>query len=834
MTMTSGEPSEDDRGTTLDAGRVLPRDGRETTLDAGRTAPPRGGPPPGSPPPPESPAPPGGDEGPLTQLDPGRTRPASGSPFGDGLPPLLDARFKVAGVMRGAQAAAYVVEERATGVERVVKLYREGSWSPEPKVWEFLRQRQTSSLVDVIETGSKAGRYYEVMEYLAGGTLEKLRRDNPTGLDAATLTKVVRQLTAGLRSMHEAQLVHRDLKPGNVLVRSLDPFEVAIVDFGISQWLPDGPVLNSADRLGTPPYTPPELTGGMVSEAMDWWSLGVTMLELSTGARVLEGLEDDKTIMNVTIVTKPLNVSAVTDPRIRLLCRGLLVRDPDERWGLDQVQRWLKGESPSVSWEGTAPERQGRTADAAIPYRYRNVDYVNRDELALAMTITWETALGVLFGPDREPLRLLIEWLRQFDVPRPPRRRTAPPNVRLFDFLRMIDPGQPPVYRNENIAVARLPELARRALDNEGAAASVVNELRTFDLLPQLALGVAAPGLFGGDGLLDARERWEAEEDRWFRVARLVTDEAARQSLREMGERQQAIWLYAATAKESDRDEIRRVLAERDRALKVPWFTALVTRPQAIWVAYFLVPVALRAAQAREDAEREAEVRREWLRRTEALREWSRRQNRPQALARAVSGVAAFAAGLVLMVGVSDIAGVASDASILDAWFAVVASCAVVLAAESVLAWEIGGRYLRYSLLGAGVIALGRWARTVRRRQLALPVLLGVLAAVLALAVFAPVITPVAAAVAISAWAVARFQAWQGEVRQERADIARAEEELADGAGADGANADGESADAERPADESADGEGADGESADGESADGERADDGSVSATST
>ncbi|NUT93584.1 MAG: serine/threonine-protein kinase [Saccharothrix sp.] len=709
------------------------------------------------------------DREPDTVLDPGRT--AVGTGWARVLPAALAARFEVVRDLTGSgrQGDVYLVRVRDTDEQLVLKAHRPG-WELDERVVELLvRGRPSRHVVVVQEVGQEEGRWYEVMEHLAGGTLAEWRRRHPAGVDAPVLGEVVRQLAEGLGALHRAGVVHRDVKPANLLIRALDPFEVVIADLGISCHLPDGERFTATNEVGTVPYVPPEfISGGRITPAFDWWSLGVTVLELATGHRLFEGI-DDVRVLRARIGTRPIRVD-VPDDRIRLLCSGLLTMAPEDRWGADQVGEWLAGGSPAVA---ALPRETAE--DVTEPYEFLGDEYRARDLLAATMTENWGVARAWLFGEDARPLRRLRTWLEQF--PGLPERRRAgrreTDDVKLVHELRAVDPTHPPFYRGWNITPARLPELAGEGVEGVGAAGEVVEDLWRADLLPLLATGRPGSGAGGGDGLAGVRERWHREEAALRTLAAALPDPGARSEAQRILRQERtytlSLSLLAATATGTHRLAVRRTLDEQDRALRLPWFSDLVARTEFQWIAFALVPHATRES-ARVEAElAQRRAHEAWLARTERQREWSRRQNRPQALGYAATGVAAVAVALFALVGLSDVAGVATDAQVLDAWFAVVVALAVVTVAESLLAWDAGGRFHpAYSFLGAGAMALGRVARGLLARRIAVPVVLAFLVVLGLSTVVRPVVTPAVVAAVTVAWAVRRHLAWRAQDRQER------------------------------------------------------------------
>jgi eukaryotic-like serine/threonine-protein kinase len=728
------------------------------------------------------------DDGAQTEVDPGRSRlddePRTESDPGRGpaasnwllsLPPGLASRFEMVRELtgNGQQADIFLVNDRETGESRVLKVYRRG-WQVDVRVLDYLSQSRVSRhIVRVLETGEEDGRQYEIMEYLAGGNLFEWRIRAGKGFDEETLTEVVRQVAEALAELHEAGIVHRDLKPANLLIRRLEPLDVVVADIGISRYLDDQETFTDNRDVGTLNYLPPEyLGGGQIHPALDWWSLGISALELSRGQVMFPGA--DSQVVRAHITSRPIGLGELGDGRIRLLCGGLLVRNPDDRWGADQVQAWLRGESPAVATD--FPQRTDQVETAKEPFTYSGAQYWSRDLLAIAMTGKWETSRDFLFGDNPGRQRELAKWLRQFpsyEEPTARARRRASRDVQLLHQLRAINPAHPPVYRGYNITTQRLPELANEGIGRTGNGPDVINDLWQEDLLPLLSKGSASPGLGGGDGLDVVRLRWREEETRLRDLSRSWGDEEPRTELQRLLRDDPrfgyALSLMAATATQELQLAVRRTLDECDQESKLLWFSALVARPECQWVAFVLVPYAKAAADRRNNEEEARRVREEWMRRNQWRIEWSNRQNRPLALAYAAAGVFTVGVGLFVLIGLGDMIGMVSNAVVLDAWFGTVAALLVTLVAESLLAWEIGGRYHpAYSLLGAGRLGARGIAQALLRTRTSMPVVIGLLAALGALTVFFPVVTPFVVAAFVIVWAVQRHVAWTEDRSREQ------------------------------------------------------------------
>ncbi|ROO82847.1 serine/threonine protein kinase [Actinocorallia herbida] len=304
------------------------------------------------------------DDPQWTRRDPGVTsRDAPGPAAGGGgplvrLPGVLAGRFEVEDELpvQGAESDLLLVREGAT--RYVVKIYRRG-YRADPAVWEQVPRLRSPHIVRVLETGHADGRDYEIMEYLPEGSLRSLARARQVDP-----TAVVGQLAEGLKVLHDAGIVHRDLKPENVLVRGAD---LVITDFGLSRVLEQSVVFASSSR--TLAYAAPESLSGQVSPARDWWSLGMIAREVVTGKAPFDGMSE--TVVVDHLATRPIDNGDIQDPHLRLLCRGLLTRDPRRRWGHTEVAAWLRGGTPEVHDEQPPPVRRPAETPAPVPPQTR-------------------------------------------------------------------------------------------------------------------------------------------------------------------------------------------------------------------------------------------------------------------------------------------------------------------------------------------------------------------------------------------------------------------------------------------------------------------------------
>lgn len=758
---------------------------------------------------------------PETSLDPGRTRRGGrrrGIGPDSGLPPTLAARFVLVNDIPGqaGEAQLYVVREHGDHRLRVLKLYQD-SRVPDPAVWAWLRgERDTrpgEHIVEVLETGQADGQAYELMEHLAGKNLGAILEEEPESLDPAALAVIVEQLAEALSQLHTAGIVHCDVKPANVVIRALVPLDVALVDFGVARYTgnrlstftaADGEPF-APDQLLTFRYAAPEwLIARSLGPPADWWSLGMTVAELS-GGRHPFGNWTDEVILKQFANTRPVDLSAVTDPRFNLLCRGLLQREDADRWGPEQVGAWVEGRPPDVSDDRPAYGAAPAPRPANEAFVYRESSYTDPEVLAIDLMADWGGAVSLLFlprdGRARQRRHRLRQWLATLDGPQyaePGRSeliralgRKQPADVKLYQLLRWLYPAARPAYRGVEITSAHLPGLARAAADagltsaqgfGQGAIRDVVHGLWHHRLLSEMA---RAPG---GTGLSEVDQRWRGWYARWQELSESV----ARPGLAgELSDRQDTVLsflLWLAAEEESARAWLTRQAA-RNRAelpLDLPWFSELTGRSAGVLSllrAVLLYEDALREAEQIIQDRRAERIRRQQLREGQAVAAWFRRHDRPTALGWAAGATALVAIFWSGVITICDMLPFASSASIGVAWACVILSVMVLAAAELGLASVIGGPYhSRYSLIGAGLTWAADAVQLVRQRgMLFIAMLAAALAVVLAVNSYLPFLLPLVTTAGELAWVAARYRRWRADADEVASAIRLATHELRTG-----------------------------------------------------
>ena len=187
-------------------------------------------------------------------------------------------------------------------------------------------------VVQVFAYGEHEGRPFLEFEYLPGGTLaERLKAGRLTPTAAAEL---VAKIARGVGAAHDAEVVHRDIKPGNVMFDA--DGNPKVTDFGLAK-RGASELTNSVAYLGTAFYMPPEQAGGkakFVGPPADVWGLGVILYEAITGARPFTGEETHELMMSITCddPTPPRALAPDTPRDLETVCLTCLQKEPHRRY----------------------------------------------------------------------------------------------------------------------------------------------------------------------------------------------------------------------------------------------------------------------------------------------------------------------------------------------------------------------------------------------------------------------------------------------------------------------------------------------------------------------
>ncbi len=272
---------------------------------------------------------------------------------------VLAERYRLHGLLgRGGMSDVYRADDLLGGGQVALKIVRSDDPSFARRLVQeagALERLEHPGLVRLLDAGTIGDRTYLAMELVEGPTLVEVLRDGPmTPTRAARLGRTV---AGALAYVHRAGVVHRDVKPGNVM---LDADGTArLGDFGIALLSDTSTLTAEGTTLGTAAYMAPEqLEDHHVGPEADVWSLGIVLLECLTGRRAYEGGAAEVVARRLA---GPVPLPSSLPTPWRLLLVGMLDHRPDQRLKDEEVEALLSGTAFDPPWMPDAEARTGAT-----------------------------------------------------------------------------------------------------------------------------------------------------------------------------------------------------------------------------------------------------------------------------------------------------------------------------------------------------------------------------------------------------------------------------------------------------------------------------------------
>ncbi|MFD5794422.1 serine/threonine-protein kinase [Streptomyces diastatochromogenes] len=713
------------------------------------------------------------------------------------VPPELSDRFPLVAVLSAARRPAEPVVLRvrdltarhgAAEIPLVLKWYHRRH-APERDVERELTElaEQTAPHLErLLETGEAHGHPWHLYWSHGEETLDRYHADHPDGLAPEVVRSMVGQLYDAVTALHERGVVHRDITPDNIMVqtRRADTADLVLIDFGAAVHRPDEALDPRTDWRGKPLYLAPEagLLRQTVSEAGDWWSLGMVIAQLALGRHPIDFRRDEDVLAE--IATHDPDLGGVGDRRTRRLCEGLLTRAPEHRWHAEQVRDWLDGKDPDV-----APRTDGRIFDddttrpVIEPFPFMGQEFTGADQLAVHLDQNHVSAARMLAADDDRAR--LVTWLDQFksigdrspeELRRLAELRTQlerPPSVAgLVQLLNWLGPGLDVSWHGADLDVQSMRRLCQGARDGNADAVALIRHLADH---PAVLTGLAQRP--GGDGLDEADHAWRTLRARWEPTVRemLRSHETGRGRAVRTALRQSVAvdaWLLQL-AREPERTRTRltdTVLRRRAQfPERVPWFDALLDAEDddlRLLAAHLLSGHAETEAHGLRQRRVVEESERMLAADQDGLATVLRRLDRLPTLGWALLGATVVTAPWMFVTGLADVLGRASQEAVVMAWLEALPAAAFVFVVELWTAVYIGPPFYHPDRSLAGLLIRsaerpGRLARTRAGRFItAALLLLAVFVGFYAIA-YAPWLWPLASAVAVAAWSVRRCLAWR-------------------------------------------------------------------------
>jgi tRNA A-37 threonylcarbamoyl transferase component Bud32 len=332
---------------------------------------------------------------------------------------------------QGGMGEIYLARDRDLGRRVAIKLLAERFARDESLRARFTREALTAArlsthpnVVTIFDVGEHNGRPFIVMEYLSGGTLAERAREGNVSREQAV--RWLDQAAAALDSAHAEGIIHRDVKPANLLLNERD--EVHVADFGVARVLDEttSGLTAAGTVMGTAGYLSPEQAQGQPATAeSDLYSLAVVAYELLTGGRPFErGSATAEAAAHIHDPVPPASARGVGLPRaVDHVFEQALAKDPSERFrnaralvaALRAALREDETARTRVLPAAVPPPPPSRGAAPPPPPRRRGgaLPFVLVGALLLAMLLGGAVAAALLTGDDggsagTEPERVTV------------------------------------------------------------------------------------------------------------------------------------------------------------------------------------------------------------------------------------------------------------------------------------------------------------------------------------------------------------------------------------------------------------------------------------------
>ena len=300
------------------------------------------------------------------------------------------------------EAQVYLVQRE--GKEYVLKLYYP-NFDINKKLLQLVRSFQFEMIVDLQDYGRTyvdgKNRYYELMEYLKGGTLKDVRING----DFNRFRRLTLQAAAALAYCHKNHLLHKDVKPTNYFFRDKEQQELVLGDFGISSIQETEGKSFRTTQARTPIYAAPEMYTDVIDGvveitfAADFYSLGMTLFTLWLGESPMSS--NERAMMKQKNEGRLPRLNELPDP-VKRLIQGLTSVNQNTRWGYDEVERWFKGEDVAVDISSPFLRYQSFVVDPE-----RNLIAENVKELVPMLIANEQLAVHYFYSGR------IVQWLEQ-------------------------------------------------------------------------------------------------------------------------------------------------------------------------------------------------------------------------------------------------------------------------------------------------------------------------------------------------------------------------------------------------------------------------------------
>ena len=262
-----------------------------------------------------------------------------------GIHPLIKGYRFVRRLAVSEHSAVYLAKKESADVEMVLKVLRQvpdlsdglGAFDRFLQEYEMIAEINHPNIIRIHDLGVSDDHAHIAMEYVPGGDLKDRIEAGISEDDAIAYTQ---QIASALNQLHSLGILHRDLKPGNIMVRSDN--SLALIDFGLAKRMRlEQEITGQGEIFGTPYYMSPEQGhADVVDERSDIYSLGIILYEMLTGEKPYLGVDAMGIIYKHTKAPVPLLPFRLSHHQS--LINMMLAKRPDDRLqSAKEVLEWL-------------------------------------------------------------------------------------------------------------------------------------------------------------------------------------------------------------------------------------------------------------------------------------------------------------------------------------------------------------------------------------------------------------------------------------------------------------------------------------------------------------
>jgi len=459
--------------------------------------------------------------------------------------PLIQGRYKILTLLgRGGMGSVYhVMHEGLRRDDALKKLHEQYTEDPE-FVERFMREARAMARLDhpniirIYDVFADGNDNYIAMEYFAGGSLVKHLEERKC-IDQESVIFIIKQVASALAYAHKQGVVHRDIKPGNVLVTSDN--NVKITDFGIAAVADEHTLTSTGQMVGSPRYMSPEQARGNVTDQRsDLFSLGIVFYEMITGATVFEGESSIAIIGKLAYSEEelPLEFPDHVPESLETIIRKLLWRNAGNRFqnadallqgldALDNPQRVVPiilQEPPATSQSSTVVQQKSAT----LPGQTTNAKQPKSNRIVVASLTVGLLGLVLMFvyilipttnnkrTPTLPPNALNKESENKNKIPQSVENITTIAATTQIKYDQATAPNQ--LNQDKNIASTQQPNQPQKSVSTADAklAAQISADLKKLDNIIETiekskrAAQAAAAKTYAAQDYKKAQQQWQS------------------------------------------------------------------------------------------------------------------------------------------------------------------------------------------------------------------------------------------------------------------------------------------------------------------------------------